>query len=292
MSAGQPRRRLLALDMDGTLLDGDKRITDEVRRALAAYLGHGGLLTIASGRFPASVWLHARELEMNVPLIALNGAVMLDQQTGGLLQGTPIEADSLISLIRLVQERGAYVHLYGCNELYVERLNEMNARWPLANVVVIPGRELTESNYREQTSLIRVIPVGDLASFAGSDPRPVYKATVICDNPGLIDELLDELAVRNAFALTRTGRRRFDVNASGVSKRTALELLCRERGIRPEEVAAIGDYDNDIEMLRWAGLGIAMGNAEERVKRVARAVTGSNRENGVARAVWHHLIDH
>ncbi|RED51698.1 HAD family hydrolase [Cohnella phaseoli] len=285
------RHRLLALDMDGTLLDADKRITDEVRRALAAYLGQGGLLTIASGRFPASVWLHGRELNMNVPLIALNGAVVLDEQSGEQLQGMAMAADSLLPLIRLARERGAYIHLYGYNELYVERLNEMNARWPLANVVVLPDRELTESNYREQANLIRVIPVGDLATFVGSVLKPVYKATVISDQPGLIDRLTEELAEWNVFTLTRTGKRRFDVNAHSVSKRTALERLCQERGIKTKEVAAVGDYDNDIDMLQWAGLGIAMGNAEERVKQAARVVTDTNRENGVASAVWHHLIN-
>ncbi|GGF69505.1 haloacid dehalogenase [Paenibacillus albidus] len=283
--------KLLALDMDGTLLNPDKILTEETKRSIQALMQAGTAVTIASGRFPASVWLHARAAGMNFPLVALNGAVTLDTATGSLLAGLPLAAADALGLARTVQEAGAYVQFYGYNTLFVPELNEFNIRWPLANVVVQPDRELTEENYSEQTGLIQVEPMnGNIEVFVQTTAEPMYKAAVISDDQTVLNRLLYTLQESGRFQLTRTGSRRFDVNAAGVSKHYALEQLCSERGIASSEVAAAGDYDNDIEMLRWAGLGIAMGNAKPHIQTIAQVVTGSNTEDGVAQAIKRYIL--
>ncbi|MFK4300517.1 MULTISPECIES: Cof-type HAD-IIB family hydrolase [unclassified Paenibacillus] len=284
--------KLLALDMDGTLLNPDKMITTETRHSIQALMQAGVKVTIASGRFPASVWLHARAAGMNFPLIALNGAVTLDAETGNIFAGSPLHRADAFQLVQAVHGAGAYVHFYGYNKLFVQELNDMNTRWPLANVVVQPDKALTKENYKDQTALIRVEPIEkSMQYFIESTDEPLYKAAVICDDRDVLKRLYVELHSWGVFQLTRTGSRRFDVNAAGISKRVALEQLCREQDIVPSEVAAAGDYDNDIEMLRWAGLGIAMGNANEQVKAIARVVTGSNSEDGVAEAIHRYLLN-
>lgn len=281
---------LLALDMDGTLLNPDKQITPAVHEALAAWIQQGGFLTIASGRFPASVWLHAKATTMNFPLIALNGSVIVHEDTGQLISGQSISREYAEPLVKFIESHGAYIHLYGYNILYVNERNSMNTQWPLANVVVTADKPLTEDNYQDQIHLIQVEPVGDLSKFLFLRSEPIYKATIISDETALLDRLIRELQTWNKFTITRTGKRRFDVNAYGVSKQSALEQLCRDHQIQSTHVAAIGDYDNDVAMLDWAGLGIAMGNAEEVVKQISTIVTSSNQEDGVAQAVLNYLI--
>ncbi|UQZ83266.1 Sugar phosphatase YidA [Paenibacillus konkukensis] len=277
--------RLLILDMDGTLLNRSKIVTPAVRLSLETLIGKGVKVTIASGRFPASVWLHGQHIGMNCPLIALNGAVILDAATGRCLHGYPLRPDAALHAAKLAAEAGVYIHFYGYNRLYVEALNAMNAVWPLANVVRREDAALTWDNYRSQAELIEVQPVGSLAKFAETAEAPLYKATVISDRADALNSLYDELRSGGEFVLTRTGTRRFDINASGVSKRSAAELICRMQGIIAEETAAIGDYDNDVEMLSWAGLGIAMANGSEAAKQAAAALTAGNEEDGVALAV-------
>lgn len=283
--------KLLALDMDGTLLNPDKMITPHTMAAIRRLMQEDVLVTIASGRFPASVWLHAREVGMNFPLVALNGAVTLDATTGELLEGTPLLSEQVLSLLERIEEAGAYVHFYGYNVLYVRELNDMNRRWPLNNVVVRPQRELNEANYRDQTMLIQVEDVGgDFRSFVQNRQPVLYKAAVICPDHASREQLYEELEHQGSYELSRTGTLRFDVNAAGVTKRGALERLCAQHDIRRELVAAAGDYDNDLDMLQWAGLGIAMGNAELHVKERAAVVTGTNREDGVAQAIHGYLL--
>ncbi|TBL81671.1 Cof-type HAD-IIB family hydrolase [Paenibacillus thalictri] len=277
--------KLLALDMDGTLLDNNKTITGPVLEAIRQLVFNDVHVTIATGRFPASVWLHAKYLGLNFPLVALNGAVILDPITGSELHGTPIEAQIARKIAEYIETTDSYVHFYGYNILFVKELNDMNKRWPYANVVIDPNKELTEDNYRGQVHHIQVNPVGQLSSFlAGTDNR-VYKSTVINENPEVVDALYAEFSTWKELEITRTGKRRFDINASGVNKKTALQKVCADAGIAVQDVVTMGDYDNDLEMLKWAGLGIAMGNGNERAKAAARAVTASNNEHGVAEAI-------
>ena len=281
--------KLLAVDMDGTLLNRQKAVTLPVKEAIAKLVKMGVYVTIASGRFPASVWLHGRYLGLNFPLIALNGAVIVDPVTGAEQETRKLDRGSCVRLADYIEEKNAYVHFYGYNVLYVEEINDINRKWPLANVVVDPDKELTEENYRGQVNLIRLDPVGRLSRFVRGSEEPVYKATVIHEDPRMVDELYAEVSKWNEFSVSRTGKRRFDVNAAGVTKLSALRFLCEKFRIPRGQVVTIGDYDNDLDMLEWAGLGIAMGNSNERAKRAAKAVTLSNDEHGVAVAIKEHF---
>ncbi|NQX68437.1 HAD family phosphatase [Paenibacillus alba] len=281
--------RLLALDMDGTLLNPNKIITPRVYQSLQALIGKGVNVTIASGRFPASVWLHGKHVGMNAPLVAFNGAVILDASTGAKIHGYPIPSAAAQRIAALGERTGSYVHFYGYQELFVEQVNAMNAAWPLANVVMDPSKAHTYENYKDQASSIQVKPVGSLVTFAKTTSELLYKATFINEDSHLLDELYYELQSWQEFTLTRTGKRRFDVNAAGVSKQAALEVVCRSLGISSDQVAAMGDYDNDVDMLQWAGLGIAMDNGSDEAKKAANAVTASNQDDGVADAIGRYF---
>jgi Cof subfamily protein (haloacid dehalogenase superfamily) len=277
--------QLLALDMDGTLLNKKKLITTPVKEAIHALTSHHIYVTLASGRFPASVWLHARYLDLNFPLIALNGAVILDHITGSEMASFPISSETLTAFTKLIQDAGSYIQFYGYNVLFVKELNEMNRVWPLANVVMNEDKELTIENYRNQVHLLQVQPVGDLIQFLYVNTHPILKATVIHDDPCVVDRLTNELKKWQGITISRTGLHRFDMNAWQINKKYALERLCKEYQIASEHVVAAGDYDNDREMIEWAGMGVAMGNANEDLKALANHVTDSNEEHGVARII-------
>ncbi|WP_433709044.1 Cof-type HAD-IIB family hydrolase [Paenibacillus illinoisensis] len=285
--------RLLALDLDGTMLDPNKVITSETRSSIQQLMADEVAVTIASGRFPASVWLHAREIPLNFTLVALNGAVTVDAKTGQMIEGFPLGTASLIYMLDVIEEEGAYVHFYGYNVLYVRQINDTNRNWALNNVVVRPELPWTEDHYKDQTELIRLVEVGsDFRTFVNSMPMPgmIYKAAVICTDLAVRERTYKRLEASGMLQCTKTGSLRFDVNAFGISKRDALERLCREQGIDRQEVAVAGDYDNDLDMLQWAGLGIAMGNAEPHVKAIANVITGTNEQNGVAMAIRNYLL--
>lgn len=283
--------KLLALDLDGTMLDPDKKITPMTRNSIQQLMAGEVNVTIASGRFPASVWLHAREISLNFPLVALNGAVTVDPATGQMLDGIPLKTEDVLLMLDIIQQEGAYIHFYGYNVLYVQEINEINRNWAKDNRVMESVLEWSTEKYGEQADLIRLVEVGqDFRSFVSNMPGMLYKAAVICSDYDSREKLYRILGDLGTFQCSRTGSLRFDINSAGVSKRGALERLCHEHHIERQQVAAAGDYDNDLEMLQWAGLGIAMGNAESQVKEIANVITGSNVEDGVAQAIHHYLL--
>ncbi|MCP1136276.1 Cof-type HAD-IIB family hydrolase [Paenibacillus polysaccharolyticus] len=277
--------------MDGTMLNPNKVITSETRSSIQQLMASDVAVTIASGRFPASVWLHAKEIPLKFPLVALNGAVTVDAKTGQIIEGFPLETTSLLHMLDVIEEEGAYVHFYGYNALYVRQINDTNRNWPMNNVVVRPELPWTEDHYKDQTELIRLVEVGsEFRKFVNGMHGMIYKAAVICTNFAARELIYKRLEASGMFKCTKTGSLRFDVNAVGISKRDALERLCHEQGINRQEVAVAGDYDNDLDMLQWAGLGIAMGNAEPHVKAIANVITGTNEQDGVAMAIRNYLL--
>ncbi|MBY0116763.1 Cof-type HAD-IIB family hydrolase [Paenibacillus sp. FSL L8-0435] len=286
--------RLLALDLDGTMLNPDKMITPKTRSSIQQLISAEVNVTIASGRFPASVWSHAKEVSMNFPLVALNGAVTVDPLTGQLLDGVALKIEDMLFMLDIIQQEEAYIHFYGYNVLYVQEINDINRNWAINNRVNRP--ELDSFEERDEldaieADLIRFVEVGkDFRTFVNQMPGMLFKAAVICTDHDSRENLFRTLEESGLFQCTRTGSLRFDVNSAGVSKRGALERLCHAHQIEREQVAAAGDYDNDLDMLQWAGLGIAMGNAELHVKEIANVVTASNAEDGVAQAIHTFLL--
>jgi len=275
--------KLLALDMDGTLLNSQKMITEKVKASIE-YLLHKDIhVTIATGRFPASVWLHGKELGLVSQLIALNGAIILDSTNGEAIEETPILEKDVLEIIKFAQRHNVYVHFYGYNKLYVEKRNSMNDKWFMGNVVIDEKKQAKIQDYEEQLSLFQLVEVGDfLHFFPDLVDSPLFKATIIDSNLQKVEKLYQEMIKWTGLSVTRTGKRRFDINDKKVSKKNALNKVCNNLNIKNEEVIAVGDYDNDSEMIEWAGKGVAMGNSNNFIKNIADDITLSNEEDGVA----------
>lgn len=283
--------KLLALDMDGTLLTDRKTMTKHVRMELKKLINRDIGVTIATGRFPASAWLHGQSLGLKVPLVSLNGAVILDPVTGEEIESMPVETEVAKKITSFCEEHDVYVHYHGYNVLYVEKINQLNNAWAIANVVVDETKELIEENYLDQLAHFHIEEVETFEKFYNNHDHPtVYKATVINNDPKLIEELYQIVSKWSEISVTRTGSKRFDINAANVSKKTALKKICRIQGISKDDVVAVGDYDNDAEMLKWAGLGIAMGNGNDYIKSIADAETLSNEKDGVVKIVEKYFI--
>ncbi len=277
--------KLLALDMDDTLLDENKILTEPVKNGLKKLVLKNVEVTLASGRFPASLWLHSKCIGLKTPLVALNGGAIVDPITGEPIKVNYIKKETALKIADFIYKNGSYVQFYGYNILFVEEVNDENKVWPLKNVVINPDLELNYNNYRNQANYIQVKAVGNINDFIKSGKSGIIKATLLDDNIKLVQKLYDEMIKWPEVTITRTGDRRFDINSGGISKKTALEYICFEKNIKREDVVVVGDYDNDIEMIKWAGYGVAMGNGNENVKKIAKYITSKNSEDGVAKLV-------
>ncbi|WP_027094398.1 Cof-type HAD-IIB family hydrolase [Cohnella thermotolerans] len=251
--------RLIALDIDGTLINDDHELTPRVRTAVRTAAERGAEIVLCTGRGSSGALPVIEELGLAGTMITHNGASIVDSSTRRVLYETAIAPEAAGRYMAYCRERGIHFDMNTAFELYVERLSEETARM-YERMFARPIEWKAELGLPERTVKLSV--------FAAKE---------------VLDEVQAEWeAWDTGLQIVRSGDFFIDVQPLDASKGRALEQLARLRGIPRQEVLAIGNYYNDIGMIEYAGYGVAMGNAPEAVKSVSDAVTVSNNDDGVA----------
>ncbi|HEY3108173.1 MAG TPA: HAD family hydrolase [Chloroflexota bacterium] len=270
--------RLVALDVDGTLLDPREEVRPRVRSAIREAIEQGCLITLATGRRFAGASHIAEDLGLALPLILHGGAVVQDSASGAVIYQDPLEPDAVEALLRLllpahpvvVYESPAFGGrvLTGPTELDNEPLRLYDqARGPFVRV---PLEELFAARH-----------VLSLATFSRDDGTLRGLAERVAALPGAAP-LLTRWTLIDDDAL--------EIFRRGCSKASAIAHLAAAHGIGMDEVMAIGDGLNDCEILAAVGLGVAMGNACPEAVAAARIQVGTNEQDGVAEAIERFVL--
>jgi Cof subfamily protein (haloacid dehalogenase superfamily) len=265
---GLPERvRLIATDLDGTLLRDDKTIGRAEMAALRGAADVGLILVAATGRQPGTVPVDLAACGVRY-LVAANGAIGVDHGTGEILFETEIDAESVAAIATVLRR-----------VLPDARLSA--ARDHGRHYVVEPGyAELVQPSERLPSDYLTAGSAHEVTS------EPTLKLTV--RHPELSPEQLLEIVGAAAPAvcqLTTSGAPFLEIGGAGVNKATGLARLGELLGVDASQVVAFGDAGNDVEMLAWAGYGVAMGNASDAAKAVADHVTSANDAGGLAAVV-------
>jgi Cof subfamily protein (haloacid dehalogenase superfamily) len=268
---------MIVCDLDGTLLAGPRLVTESTREAIAATKDQDIAVVLASARPPRSMRMYHAMLGLNTPVIAGNGALLWNLDSSIPIAREAIEQDLAREIVDLGRSLGAIVNIESDDEWFSEKTNE---------------RVLRNLKVYGLDPPYRVGPVDDLLE----EEEPIDK--VFLDIRDLPPEARNttRAAVSGAFGdranVTETAEGLIDMVSLRASKAVMAQRLARSRGIGADEVAAIGDHDNDVSLLRWAGTGIAMGNATIAAKKAADLVTSSNLRDGVAEAIYAWILPH
>jgi hydroxymethylpyrimidine pyrophosphatase-like HAD family hydrolase len=271
--------RLLALDIDGTLLRSDRTISPRTRAAIAAARARGVDVALVTGRRYPSARLVAEDLGGRAPLVLHNGALVVEE--GTVVRCRPLAKEIANRAILAGRSAGAdpVVHcgLGGEGRLLVEGLSPSN----------------TLLAYYLDKSHPDVAIVADLVAALGEDPLQVMYGGTIAEMDALQPPLTDALGTAARIERTvypRIGVGLLDILQPGVGKAEALEFLQTRFGVAAAETLAIGDNWNDHEMLEHSGLGLVMGNADPALREMGLPVLPSNDEDGVAVAIERHIL--
>lgn len=273
----QPKKiRLIALDVDGTLLDDAKKLPAANREALSEAVRRGVRVAISSGRMTPTIDPIQDLLGIDCIVVAYNGAKVLTSRAEGrqAIAHRPVPARVSDEIIRFSQAHGYLLNFYHQDRLFAE-----------AGASRQPFMEI----YARRTGARYEIEA-DLRRFHGIEPTKL----IILAEPTTRDRLHDELRARfdAQASITRSDPEYLEIMAPGVDKGAALADIASHYGILPEEVLAVGDADNDIGMLRAAGIGVAVRNARPHVQAAARVVTSrSNNEGAVAEAIERFVLN-
>jgi len=274
-TASETRIRLIALDLDGTVLDENLRIHPSTAPALKKALSSGRFVTIVTGRMFASARRYAHELGLgDVPLVTYNGGLIRTAISGHTYFHRPVELPVARGVAELTRDQGFSLNLYVDDQLIVAEVND-RARF----YMTIAG--------------VEAHPVGDLIDYLGEDRGRRPTKMLVVDEEARIQELkrsVEERFGKDVYAVTSYPYF-LEMMNPGVSKSRALDALARGLGVAREEILAIGDSFNDLDMLEYAGVGVAMGSAPEEVKARADYVTGATGEGGLAAAIERFVLE-
>ena len=268
--------RLLAMDMDGTVLNSRKEITPRTDRAIRAALAAGKEVLFASGRCPSEM---RRELalfpEMHYAL-CLSGAVIFDVAAGRTLCSVTIAPELVEQILAIARQVDAMVSVYAGEHVYAEEPKRFRMSYF--------GCECFSALYED--CAIWVSGPEEAVAMAGDT---VHKINFFCAKPEecrWAGEQLRELPLTFAQGIPNN----IEISPGSVDKGTGLALLCEASGIPIEEAVAVGDEGNDVAMLRAAGLGVAMGNASPAARAAADVFTSDCDHDGVAEVIEKYLL--
>jgi Cof subfamily protein (haloacid dehalogenase superfamily) len=254
--------RAVAMDLDGTVLDETFQPSERTAAAIARAEAAGIACLIATGRMFISARRVAEKLGIRRPLICYQGALVGDPVTGEVLVHRPIETSLAREILRAMPEEHARrSNLYIDDQLYVWEENAETLRY-------------------SQVAGVPMHVVGPTPEWL---ERPTTKIVTV-GSPAAMDTLRDELQpLFGSRAFVAKSLPYFlEFAAPGVSKASGLALVADRLGFAAAEAVAVGDAENDREMLDWAGFGLAVANADERLLGEADAVIPSVHEDGVA----------
>jgi len=258
--------RLIAMDLDDTLLRDDLTVSDTTRQAMTEAIAKGAHLTIATGRMFDSAQKIARQVGLNVPIITYQGSLIKNLLDEDVLYERSVPVEVAQQVYEYCKTHGLHLQSYIADKLYVAEDNDK-----------IKG-------YAKQSNIPYTIEP-DFSRIINNDRQTKL---IIIDEPARLDALLPELKAMfgSKAHLTKSKPNYLEFMHPEGTKGHALRFLAAHYGIPMEETIAMGDAMNDHEMVAAAGLGVAMENAVPALKEIADFITLSNNDDGVK-----HVLD-
>jgi Cof subfamily protein (haloacid dehalogenase superfamily) len=284
--------KLIAIDLDGTLLSQHTYITQENVQAIRKAQSQGHIVMICSGRAPEDIQEILNKYQLSCPLAGSNGTVV--QAEGKLLGSVSMSRDNIMQIAKKLDDVRAPYRIYTNQGIFVpEDWSERVNTDLQGDTIKVDGlsdelfKRITEQP--QQSDLIKYFR--DYHELFGREDMKVQKFFILTLIQQKKSELTTYLSNISGAAATSSGPMNIEVMDQDGNKGNALKIMADYYGISMEDTVAMGDSFNDIPMLKVAGLSIAMGNADPAVKQLCKAVTLSNSENGVSYALEQFILN-
>lgn len=257
----QMQIKLIACDMDDTLLNGDIEISERNFKAIKKARDAGIVFLIATGRMYVSAQPYALKLRLDTPIVAYNGALVRGSRSGKVFYEHKMKIATAQEVLDYCREMNYYTQFYAGDKLLIEKCNDFSDFY--TKISGIPATEIGDELYKAKEEPYKILIMTEIEKFSAAwknfEEKFAGKLDVTSSKEGFL-ELMEP----------------------GVNKWEAIKAVAAGFNINPSEIMCIGDSNNDIPMIKNAGIGVAMGNAQDEVKKNAKIVTASNNDDGVA----------
>ena len=258
--------RLIVSDFDGTLVNDDGTISDENKKAISSYVADGGAFAISTGRLHYSILDRARELGLKGLVACCQGAIIMDIESGKLVQEPMLSHETTLAICKKMEELGLYYQVYDFENYYANNTS-------------------AGLRYYERMVGKKAVSIIDkpLSKFVEEKKLRTYKVLAMVDpkdNERLFKEI-DKAGFKDC-AVTKSFDYLIEVINARYNKGTAVEFLANYYNVPLEKTIAVGDQWNDLPMIKRAGLGIAVQNADPKLKENALVCELTNEQSAIA----------
>lgn len=275
--------KMICIDMDGTLLNGKRKISELSRATIKKAHDKGVEIVVTTGRLYNNAAYFSKLLGVDSPVIAANGAIVIEQKTNEIIYECAIPKEECLSLLKILNEYKLAFHFHTTDTIYC---NNWFSR--LATELYMTKHEHDENLHVHYHTIKKEDQWRRI--FEKEDGK-MAKCIAFSFNKAKIKEVKEKLKGLSNIVYFGSGNHSIEINLKNVSKGNAVQALIKKYNIKRDEVICIGDNENDISMIEFAGLGIAMGNAIDEVKNISDYITDTNRNEGVAKAIEKFVLN-
>ena len=288
--------KLMAIDLDGTLLNSKGEVSTETRMALKKVKQQGTEVVLASGRPISSTKALAIELGVDNYLISGNGAVVYDKKNEKAICDRYLNKQQVLKIIKICEENSFYYNIYTDDEVIAKSLSYNILFYHKENVKKV----------EEKRTHINIVQ--DIENYIEESGKDKFLKITVCDESRLIFnsiiKKLKEIKDIDILEVEYMSRKKIksgtedidiqyyytEITNKDVNKWTAIEFLINKLEIEPGEVVSIGDNLNDKEMVENSGLGVVMGNSNPKMKEIADVIVADNNSEGVLEAINKYIL--
>lgn len=282
--------KVIASDMDGTLLNSDIRVASENVKAIEYARSKGIHFVLCTGRMYDDAMGLIHKANLYAPAICMNGAEIRDEH-GKILLKHVIDKDIAKKTFQILSDLGMYTELFTDigpistnkkqgKEFLIDMYRKMHPEKPVDNIT-----EQIEERFEAKD----IHEIKDANRIFENEEMEILKFISFSPDPEILKRAKKELSVSNELAITSSFSDNIEITNRSAQKGISLQYYVEHLGVSLEETFAIGDNMNDLSMIKMAGYSVAMGNAEPEVKKRAKYQTTTNDEHGVAEAIYKML---
>ena len=261
--------RLIATDLDDTLLNASHDVTERTMKALQRAMDAGVMISLSSGRMNEAMVPFAEKLGVNAPMILFNGALIYDHREKRTLFANAIPADTAKRVAKMIEDMGIYLQIYPGEGYYCNRKCDHTYAYEKQIGVIAMELGVPVSEWM-QGDMVKMLAI--------ADPETITRA---------------QAELRKAFPegvnFMKSKAHFLEIVAEGIDKGRSLKALGEILGIAQDEIMAFGDGQNDATMIAYAGTGVAVENAVAECKANAKLIAPRNTEDGVAQVIEQYL---
>lgn len=264
--------KLLAVDMDGTLLKDDKTISHSTYKAIHDARKKNIRIVLSTGRYLNGIKRYLEELSLlndDEYAVTMNGSLIQETRSGKILYESLLAHDDIKYICSIGRTLGTNIELASAHCFIINKMTK-----------------LFELDSKLNNVDLKIMDFNDLPS--GFRPLKI----MFVDDNNKLDKITEKLpeSVLDNFNIVRSGKNYLEFLNKNTDKGSAIKLLAKKLGVQPQDIICIGDAENDIHMIKFAGMGVAMGNAYASVKKAADYITRTNEEDGVAHAIKKFIL--